>query len=143
MGSVSLNQIQVTPLACIPTAGGDVMHAMKTSDSGYTGFGEAYFSWIKKGAIKAWKNHQRMMLNLVVPVGEVRFVFSSSSPEPAFREEIIGSSYYFRITVPPGVWFGFQGLAAPSSLVLNLANIPYDPEEVLRKEIDEIPFDWN
>ncbi len=43
MGSVSLNQIQVTPLACIPTAGGDVMHAMKTSDSGYTGFGEALF----------------------------------------------------------------------------------------------------
>ena len=78
MGVVSLTDILVTPLRRITTDGGDVMHALKKSDIGYNGFGEVYFSWVEQGAIKAWKCHQRMTLNLVVPVGEVHFVFHSN-----------------------------------------------------------------
>jgi dTDP-4-dehydrorhamnose 3,5-epimerase len=143
MDTVDLDEIQVTPLARIAVPGGDVMHAMKTSDPGYSGFGEAYFSWVEQGAVKAWKRHQRMTLNLVVPLGEVRFVFYSSRRGHFFREEVIGPSHYARLTVPPGIWFGFQGLAAPISLVLNLANLPHEPEECLHREITEILFAWN
>ena len=75
MGSVSLDRIIVTPLKRISTEGGDVMHALKNSDKGFNGFGEVYFSWIEQGKIKAWKCHQNMTLNLVVPFGEVSFVF--------------------------------------------------------------------
>ena len=138
-----LDHIHVSPLARIAVEGGDVMHAMKSNDIGYRGFGEAYFSWIGQGAVKAWKKHLRMTLNLVVPVGSVRFVFFCSSSIPDYREEVIGSSRYARITVPPGIWFAFQGLAAPNSLVLNLADIPHDPQESLRKELVEIFFDWS
>ena len=81
MGRVSLDDIIVTPLKRIPTDGGDVMHALKFSDNGFKGFGEVYFSWIEQGIIKAWKRHQRMTLNLVVPLGEVRFVFHIAEPK--------------------------------------------------------------
>ena len=45
--------ILITPLRRIETTGGDVLHAMKHSDEGSAGFGEAYFSWVSGGAVKA------------------------------------------------------------------------------------------
>ena len=38
-------------------------------------FGEIYFSNINSLCIKAWKKHKIMTLNLIVPIGKVRFVF--------------------------------------------------------------------
>ena len=70
-----IKDVVITKLDIIGTLGGSVMHAMKESSTGYAGFGEAYFSQVDKGAIKAWKRHKKMTLNLVVPVGEIRFVF--------------------------------------------------------------------
>lgn len=138
---MSLDDILVTPLARIQTAGGDVLHAMKRSDAGYAGFGEAYFSWVAVGAVKAWKRHTRMTVNVVVPVGLARFVFRLDGAD-AFRVEEIGLDRYARLTVPPGIWFGFQGLAEPQSLVLNIANIPHDPNEVERLALSDISYAW-
>jgi len=142
VGAMSLNDIFITPLARIATAGGDVLHAMKQSEAGFAGFGEAYFSWVSAGAVKAWKQHTRMTMNVIVPVGQVKFVFCLDGTD-AFRVEEIGVDRYARITVPPGIWFGFQGLAAPQSLVLNIANIPHDPNEVERLALSEIQYGWN
>lgn len=139
---MSLDSILITPLSRIATSGGDVLHAMKQSDTGFAGFGEAYFSWVSAGVIKAWKRHMRMTMNVVVPIGQVRFVFRSEGAD-VFRHEEIGVSRYARITVPPGIWFGFQGLAEPQSLVLNIASIPHDPNEVERLALSDINFDWS
>lgn len=143
MGVVSLNEINVIPLKRISTPGGDVMHALKASDTRFNGFGEVYFSWIEQGAIKAWKCHQQTSMNLVVPLGNVRFVFYQAGAEPAFRVEVIGEAQYARLTVPPRVWFGFQGLSDPRSLLMNVANLPHDPNEVLRKSVEEIQYEWS
>lgn len=138
---MKLADILTTPLARIRTPGGDVLHAMKACDPGNAGFGEAYFSWVEAGAVKAWKRHTRMTMNLVVPVGMVRFVFCSSDRE-TFRVEEIGVDRYLRITVPPGICFGFKGIGQAQSLVLNIASIPHDPDEVERFTLSEIQFDW-
>ena len=136
-----LDQIQMTPLRRISTNGGDVLHAMKSTEGSFHGFGEAYFSWVDSNVVKAWKQHLEMTINLVVPLGKVRFVFHD--PESSFfREELIGEQYYQRLTVPPGIWFGFQGNAMSSSLILNLANLSHSPEEVIRKDLEEIQFNW-
>lgn len=141
MGTISLDSIIVTPLSRIVTQGGDVMHAMKHVDSGYAGFGEAYFSWINANAIKAWKKHTRMTMNIIVPVGKVRFVFFLDDNTP-FRIEEIGSDHYARLTIPPGIWFGFQGLSESGNLLLNIASIMHDPEEVERQAISGIKYNW-
>ena len=137
--------ILVTPLQKIKTTGGDVVHAMKQNDLGYTGFGEAYFSWVSAGAVKAWKRHTRMTMNLVVPVGQVRFVFRCVNADGVeeFRVEDIGVDRYARLTVPPGIWAGFQGLSTHQSLVLNIASIPHDPNEVERLALSDINYTWN
>jgi dTDP-4-dehydrorhamnose 3,5-epimerase len=145
MGTVTLAAIVLTPLSRISTTGGDVLHAMKQGDAGYGGFGEAYFSWVSTGAVKAWKRHMRMTMNVVVPVGQVRFVFRSvnAAGGDEFRVEEIGVDRYARITVPPGIWFGFQGLGAPQSLVLNIASIAHDPNEVERLALTEVKYVWS
>jgi len=144
MGSMKLADILVTPLRQIETAGGDVLHAMKQGDMGYECFGEAYFSWVSGGVVKAWKRHTRMTMNVVVPVGQVRFVFRGVNGEGTeeFRVEEIGVDRYVRITVPPGIWFGFQGLRTPKSLVLNIASIAHDPSEVERLALSDINYVW-
>ncbi len=142
MGTMSLDDILITPLARIETVGGDVLQAMKQNDVGYAGFGEAYFSWATAGAVKAWKRHTRMTMNIIVPVGQVRFVFFLDGAE-SFRVEDIGVDRYVRVTVPPGIWFGFKGLAAPQSLVSNIANISHDPNEVERLALSDIKYGWN
>ena len=136
-----LDQIRVTPLQQISTPGGDVWHALKSTEKSFKGFGEAYFSWVEAESIKAWKQHLRMTMNLVVPIGTVRFVFCDLQLH-TFREEEIGASTYARITVPPKIWFGFQGMSVKPSLILNVANLPHDPAEVERKMKEEIHFNW-
>ena len=143
MGTISLDDILITPLKRIPTIGGDVLHALKNSEIGFNGFGEVYFSWVEHGAIKAWKYHQRMSLNLVVPIGKVNFVFHLINHKNRFRAEIIGEERYVRLTVPPGIWFGFQGISSGRSLLMNLADIAHNPDEVLRKETYEIDYNWS
>ena len=136
-----INQISLHPLRRIDLDEGNILHAIKKSDDGYVDFGEAYFSIINFNSVKAWKLHKSMTLNLVVPVGKVRFVFSDKKGD-SFKEVEIGEDNYERINVPPGIWFGFKGLHKSHSLIMNIADIEHDPEEVLRKSINEFKYTW-
>jgi dTDP-4-dehydrorhamnose 3,5-epimerase len=139
-----LSKILLTPLRQIEVSGGNVLHSMKKTDDGYAGFGEAYFSWIEFGAIKGWKLHTQMTMNIVVPVGQVRFVFYSYNTESdkSYRVEEIGVDRYVRITIPPNIWFGFMGLYKSKNLILNIANTSHNPDEVQRLELPAIDFNW-
>ena len=145
MGAIKLHDLKITSLRRIETAGGDVLHAMKQSDLGFAGFGEAYFSCVNAGAVKGWKRHKLITMNLVVPLGRVRFVFCQMDDhnKPEFRVEEIGLDRYIRATIPAGIWFAFQGMAEPQSLVLNIASAPHDPNEVERINIDVIDYAWS
>ena len=146
MKSQSIGGVLITPLKIIDVAGGDVLHGMKASDPGYEGFGEAYFSSILSGAIKAWKRHREMTLNLIVPVGAVRFVLfdnrSGSISCGYFQQVVLSKENYVRLTVPPMVWMGFQGIADGSNILLNVASIPHQPEEAERLELEQIEYHW-
>lgn len=133
----------VSPLNLIDTPGGFVMHAMKETSKGFAGFGEAYFSQVHNGSIKAWKRHKEMTLNIVVPIGEIKFVlFDDRNGLRQFQEIIISRNNYCRLTIPPMIWLGFQGLSVDTSTLLNIANIEHNPKEVDRLEIEKIIFDW-
>ena len=136
-----INNIKITPLKNFFTPEGNVMHAMKSTDSGYANFGEAYFSFINNNSIKGWKKHTKMTMNIIVPIGVVKFVFFDEH-ESSFKEEEIGIDRYVRLTIPNGIWFAFKGMHDPNSLILNIANIPHDPSEVQKKMLDDIQYNW-
>ena len=141
MGKNELENIKVKPLKIINLSLGNIMHVLKKNELKNRIFGEAYFSKIKFNKIKAWKFHSKMILNLVVPYGAVKFVFYSKRNN-RFRVIKIGEHQYKRLTVPPKIWFGFKGIGKPESIVLNISNIQHDPKEVLKCKKSEIKFNW-
>ena len=136
-----------TPLEIIKSEKGSIMHVLKNSDQGFSNFGEVYFSTVNQNVVKAWKLHKRMNLNVVVPSGEVLFSFfdvreKSSTVNQIFKL-IFSQSSYFRLTVPPGIWFGFKGIGEGLNLICNVSDIVNDPLEILRKEVSEIEMNWD
>jgi len=136
----------LTPLKQIIHPKGDIYHDMKRSDSGFFGFGEAYFSTVVNGEVKGWKKHTKMVLNLIVPVGEIEFVvFDDRAASSTFKQFFsckLGQSNYQRLTVPVGVWLSFRGLGEGVSILLNIASIEHDPTESLSTELKNIKYEW-
>lgn len=142
-----ISGVTLTNLKVIRGENGDVFHALKSSESSFSRFGEAYFSSVKKGFIKGWKKHSLMTLNLVVPVGAIRFIVfddrTNSATFGKFNEFTIGLEYeYARLTIEPNLWLAFQGVGENLNLLLNLANIEHDPSEAENLPIENktIPF---
>ena len=76
MGVVIQRDVILTPMKRFKTDAGDVLRVLRCEDEGFAEFGEAYFTWVDTGAVKAWKRHNVMIMNLIVPLGGVKFVFS-------------------------------------------------------------------
>jgi len=139
-----IDGVILTPLKQIYHPKGDVFHGMKKSDLGFTGFEEAYFSTIHAGDIKPWKKHLRMTLNLVVPVGKIRFVVyddrNGSSTQGQTMSVELGPDNYQRLTLPPGLFMAFEGLGEGLNLLLNVADLEHDPDEVERVDLDRFEY---
>ena len=141
--------VELTPLKVIPGDSGNVLHAMKRTESSFHGFGEAYFSTVNKGAIKAWKRHNKMTLNLVVPCGDIKFVLyddrQDSQTYGQINELTLSLQNYQRLTVPPLVWLGFKGLGDDLNMLMNVSDIPHDPDEYDRIDAykNHINYQWD
>ena len=132
-----------TPLRRIPTPNGDVRHAMKATDPGFAGFGEAYFSTVEAGAVKGWKRHRAMTLNFVVPCGEIRVAIRDGAGlREAHALTPDRAEAYGRLTIPPGLWVAFGGVGPGLNLLLNLASLPHDPTESDTRPLSELPWSW-
>ena len=99
-GISKIDGVILSPAKVIKVSGGNVFRAIKNDDTGYCGFGEAYFSNVYPGAVKAWKRHREMSLNLVVPLGRIRFVVyddrQNSGSYGRFGEIILSVDNYVR-----------------------------------------------
>lgn len=135
-----MDGVILTPLKQIYHPKGDIFHAMKKSDIGFDGFGEAYFSTINQNDIKGWKKHTKMTLNIVVPVGNIEFVVYDEKTKEFFSTKLSHNNYQ-RLTVKSGLWMAFKGLEK-YNMLLNLASIEHDPNEAINIGIEEIKYEW-
>ena len=133
-----MDGVILTPLKQIHHPKGDVFHAMKKSDAGFNGFGEAYFSTIHKSDIKGWKKHTLMTLNLIVPLGEIEFIIYNGT---TFFSTKLSQTNYQRLTIAPNLWVAFRGLQT-TNMLLNLANIEHDPLEAENCILENIKYEW-
>ena len=123
----------------ISTGQGHILRGIKVSEDEFLSFGETYFSVLVKDEIRAWKMHNQMTCNLLVPLGNIKFVIGSSHSD--FEEVIIGETNYSRLTIPPGLWFGFQGLEK-KNILTNIASIEHSPEESETKPLGFFNYSW-
>ena len=133
-----MDGVTLTPLIKITHPKGSVFHAMKASDDGFCGFGEAYFSTVNKSDIKGWKKHSEMILNLVVVTGEIEFVVYDGSD---FFNVKLSKDNYQRLTIKPNLWLAFIGLG-DENILLNLASIEHNPNESESEKLDTFNYDW-
>ncbi len=123
-----MDGVSQTLLKRISHPKGDILHVLKVTDLDFAKFGEAYFTTVHYKNIKGWRKHSQMELNLVVPVGNVKFYIHDSKSGETQRI-IIGEDNYQRLHVKPGLWVAFEGLNEGLNLVLNIASIAHDPSE--------------
>lgn len=138
----------VRPLTRYADERGFVCRMIRADDPAFAGFGEIYFSGIRAGAVKAWRRHRRITSHLAVPVGTIRLVLFDARPESpshgALQVIETGEHAYALVTVPPGIWTGWQAIGPAIALVANCATEPHDPEEVERLDATSraIPYVW-
>ena len=147
MDKINIEGVILTPLKKIYHPKGDIFHGMKKSDKGYVGFGEVYFSTIKNGVIKGWSKHKKMCMNLLVPFGKVVFIIyddrqKSRSRGNSLKIELSPDNYQ-RLTIPPGLCYAFKGKSSGTNLIMDLADIEHDPDEIERLNLDKIDYDLN
>ena len=134
MDGVKLNKLNI-----IEHSKGNILHGIKKSSIGFNGFGEVYFSNVNYQEIKGWKKHNKMYLNLIVPIGKVKFVIFNGND---FFETFLSIDNYYRLTVSPKLWLSFQGVSKGQNLVMNVASIEHDQNESVTCELSEISYEW-
>ncbi len=146
MDNINIQGVILTPLKKIYNPKGDVFHCIKKKDNGFAGFGEAYFSTVIFGNVKDWKKHTKTTLNLIVPVGKIKFVLyddrENSISKNHFFEVELSKDNYKRLTVPPNIWMSFKGTGHDLNLLLNITDIEHNPKEFLRLKPNEINYNW-
>lgn len=142
-----IDGLTLHPLKRIHVDKGDILHALKSSDDGYCGFGEVYFSEVRSGEVKGWKRHNRMCLNIIVIQGRIRFVVfddrSDSATQGQFEEIILSpNDNYQRLTIAPGLWMAFQGYSEETSMLMDVIPEPHDPSEADRVEVEYFNYSF-
>ena len=129
---MSISKIKVIKLKKFKNPIGDTMKYLSKRSSFFKGFGEAYFSEIRKNKIKGWIYHKKYWCILCVPFGKVKFNFKKNLDQNTKTKIItIGKENYSTIVVPPKIYFSFKSRVA-ISLVVNIINGEHSENETIK-----------
>jgi len=140
--------VKISLLKKISDDRGCVMRMVRIDDPWYKQFGEIYFSLAYPKVIKGWHLHKKMTCNYAVITGMIKLVLyddrTTSPTRGVIDKHYIGRDNYVLVTIPPGIWNAFQALGCESAIVANCADMPHDPDEIVRISVNggEIPYDW-
>tara|TARA_Y100000385_G_scaffold76816_1_gene77780 strand:- start:3654 stop:4112 length:459 start_codon:yes stop_codon:yes gene_type:complete len=150
MDKSKINGIEIVKLNQIVDSKGSVLHMIKSSSPEFKNFGECYMSEINYNSIKGWKLHSKQTQNISVPSGKIKMVLydyreDSSSFNQLIKINLGRPNNYFRITIPPGIIYGFKCISSPNALLVNCTDIEHDTDESITLPIDDkrVPFLWD
>lgn len=105
----------------------------------FNGFGECYFSEIKKNQIKGWKKNKTTNQLITVIKGKVKFYLIDDRK----KNKIIRKNYilddninYKKIIIPKNVWYAFEGINNDISILFNFLNIEHKNTKILNKSFN-------
>ena len=101
-------------------------------------FGEIYISTISYKKIRAWKKQIKITQNLVVPHGKVKItlVDDRKNSKTYKKKQIVTltENPYFRLTIPPNIWYGFEGISRNFSMIVAVTDYLFNEKDVIRKK---------
>src|SRR5207253_2546182 len=128
-----IDGVFVRPLKRLADERGEVRHMLRRDEPSFKGFGEIYFSVVNPGFVKGWHLHKKMTLNYAVVAGAVHMCLYDAREMSKTRGELqeltLGLDNYSLVTVPPGVWNGFEADGDAPATVANCADLAHDPDE--------------
>lgn len=143
----TIHGVQVIPKKKLTDDRGAIFHMLRKDDPEFQKFGEIYFSKIHPGVIKAWHHHSLMTLNYLVVVGSIQLgLWDGRKDSPTYGKSqtiFLDEQNSQLAIVPPGVWNGFKGLGASSSIIANCATEFHTAEEITRKPYNDPMFGYS
>lgn len=138
-----IDGLKITPLRRISHDKGDIFHVLRNDQPDFFPIGEVYCSSVHKSVIKGWKKHHLHKVNLTVVCGSIHFfiIDDRNSAKPLYNSFIFDPlSNHARLTVPPGVWLAFKGLA-DVNIIINAMPDLHDPTEQTNIPLNSFSFD--
>jgi dTDP-4-dehydrorhamnose 3,5-epimerase len=151
---VSIPGLTLTPLTLIPDDRGYLLELLRADSPGFTGFGQVYLSATYPGVVKAWHRHRKQTDQFVCVAGAVKVVVlweeaqpvpGSGAPQWHTYEKVLSAQTPQRLTIPPGLYHGWQALGPETALVLNCCDQPYNYEQPDEERVAAhgvLPYDW-
>ena len=128
---------------------GAVLHMIRSDESDFESFGECYFSEIYYGKVKAWKKHNEQTQNIIVPIGKIVLVlFDNRKNSKTYNNKIVYElgrpNNYFRVKIPPKIWYGFKCISTTPALIVNCTDMPHNKleSETINSDSNLIPHNW-
>ena len=118
---------------------GNIVKIIKKDDTFFYSFGELYVSEIKPHQTKAWRYHKRSTQNIFLLEGRCKIVCQLKK---RFVETQLSENSPKLIIIPKKCWYGFKNKSRKKVKLLNLCDRKFSENEILRKEIKEIKYNW-
>ena len=112
---------------------GSLQKFVDNKSNSFKGFGEIYFTEIKKNKIKGWKKHKKNYSLLKTILGKVKFTFFYKDN---FYSLTIKQTDNKLIQIPPNLWFSFEGISK-KNLLCNFMNKVHSDKEVENINLNE------
>ena len=146
-----IDGLRILPLMQHCDDRGRVMEILRKDDPHFAGFGQAYFSSIYPGVVKAWHAHQKQTDCISVIHGMAKIAFfddrAGSPTKGKTHSIVVGEHHRVLIQISPGIFHGFKAISPEEVLLINLPSEPYNrksPDEIRRPWNDPaIGFDWD
>ena len=133
------NKIKEIKLKEIVHPKGDITKILTKDSIFFQNFGECYLSEIKPKKIKAWRYHKRSTQNIFLLEGRCKIVCQLKK---RFVETQLSENSPKLIIIPKKCWYGFKNKSRKKVKLLNLCDRKFSENEILRKEIKEIKYNW-
>jgi dTDP-4-dehydrorhamnose 3,5-epimerase len=148
--SQTLEGVHITALKLVPNERGRLMEVQRSDDPHCPGIGQVYVTQSFNNVVKAWYRHTRQIDQIAVVSGLVKLVLfdgrENARTHGELCEIIFGELAPKLVTIPPGIWHGFQAIGKQDAFLLHMNSAPFDaanPDEERRRPDDpSIPYRW-
>lgn len=123
---------------------GYLCELLRSDDPEFVKFGQAYISTTTPGTIKAFHRHFHKTDHIACVAGQVKLVVVSDD-----TQELVIWEYHLSpmspklITVPPGLWHGWQCVGTVEAVLVSVTTDAYDPNNKDEERVPAIENPWN
>jgi dTDP-4-dehydrorhamnose 3,5-epimerase len=149
--SGAIDGVDVKELIIHPDERGRLFEILRSDDVIFRKFGQVYITTAFPGVIKAWHYHKIQTDYFTCVHGLAKLVlYDARDGSKSFgkvMEFVIGPHTPKLVSIPPGVYHGFQCVSDIEAIMINVPTEPYNPQnpDEYRLELSapEVPYDWS